>query len=81
MDVATALLVATFVLTVTTVIINVVRTIIDWKLYKGSDNYWKSWKNRSKDIIKRVKKQVLKELSTKELKKELKKRDDDENHT
>jgi len=70
MDLVLALLTATFLLAATNIILTVVRTVIDWKLYKGSDNYWKSWKSRSKNI----RKKLLKELSDDQLKKELKMR-------
>jgi len=70
MDLVLALLITTFFLTTTSVVIAVIRGVIDWKLYKGSDRYWKSWKKRSKDI----RKKLLEELTDEQLKYELGKR-------
>lgn len=70
MDLALLLIILTFGLTVTSVTIAVIRGIIDWKLYKGSNNYWDSWEIRSKNI----RKKLLEELSDEQLKYELRRR-------
>jgi len=46
------------------------RTKYNEKVYKGSEAYWSSWKVRSKDITKKV----LKEISSEQLEFELEKR-------
>lgn len=70
MDLTLLLITVTFCLTVISVAIAVIRGIIDWKLYKGSDDYWNSWEIRSKNI----RKKLLEELSDDQLKYELKRR-------
>lgn len=70
MGVELTLLVCTFILTVTMVALTIIRAIIDWKLFRGSQKYWDSWKKRRKDVAR----DVLNSVSTRQLKRELKKR-------
>ena len=47
-----------------------VRTYINWRTLKESREYWRSWKKRRKDVAR----DVLRELSTADLERELKRR-------
>lgn len=46
------------------------RTCYNRDVYHGSQQYWASWKDRSKDVSEKI----LKEIGTQDLEKELKKR-------
>lgn len=70
MDFIEIIIICTFFLTCVTVVTSVARTIIEWRLLRGSDKYWRSWKSRSKNI----RKKLLKELTDEMLKYELKRR-------
>lgn len=77
MELTTVIIFCTFILTCTTVILTVIRTMIDWKLYKGSDKYWKSWKKRSKNIRKKLLKEMSDEMLEYELEGRRKKKDNE----
>ena len=47
-----------------------VRTYVNWRTLKESREYWRSWKKRRKDVAR----DVLKELSTADLERELRRR-------
>lgn len=47
-----------------------VRTYYNIRVTRGSEKYWASWKERSKDVARKV----LEEISTQELERELKRR-------
>jgi len=64
------LLICTLVVSSLNFTFALVRTYINWRTLKESREYWRSWKKRRKDVAR----DVLKELSTADLERELRRR-------
>jgi len=60
----------TMIITILNFIFALVRTYYNIRVTRGSEKYWASWKERSKDVARKV----LKEISTIDLERELEKR-------
>ena len=58
------------IITILNFIFALVRTYYNIRVTRGSEKYWASWKERSKDVARKV----LKEISTVDLERELKRR-------
>ena len=60
----------TLIVSILNFIFALIRTYYNIRVTHGSEKYWASWKERSKDVARKV----LKEISTVDLEKELKRR-------
>jgi len=64
------LLILTLSISMGTLGFTVIKCWLTWKMLKESRTYWSSWKERSKDVAEKV----LSEISTSDLRAELKRR-------
>jgi len=60
----------TMTITILNFIFALVRTYYNIRVTRGSEKYWASWKERSKDVARKV----LEQISTEDLERELRRR-------